>query len=123
MDNLGFLLEGSTLSKNLKECLAELKKMTNFFNTFISTHQEEVETFQKKLNISENQASIHPSILLSNLSGIYSFYTNYISNIKDLMTKINNELINPLTEFSKEQTKIVDYIGPKYALLKDFEIL
>ena len=108
MDNLGFLLEGSTLSKNLKECLAELKKMTNFFNTFISTHQEEVETFQKKLNISENQASIHPSILLSNLSGIYSFYTNYISNIKDLMTKINNELINPLTEFSKEQTIIYE---------------
>ena len=81
--------------------------MTNFFNTFISTHQEEVETFQKKLNISEeNQMSIHPSILLSNLSGIYSFYTNYISNIKDLMTKINNELINPLTVFSNEQKKI-----------------
>ena len=127
MDNLGFLLEGETLSKNLKECLGELKKMTNFFNTFISTHQEEVETFQKKLNISEeNQMSIHPSILLSNLSGIYSFYTNYISNIKDLMTKINNELINPLTVFSNEQTIIyqenlskLKAIYVKYTLQKD----
>ena len=106
MDNLSFTLESNTLSRNLKECLSELKKMANFFNTFISTHQEEVETFQKKLNLSQNQVSIHPSILLSNLSGIYSFYTDYISNIKDLMTKINNELINPLTEFSNEQTNI-----------------
>ena len=106
MDNLSFTLESNTLSRNLKECLSELKKMANFFNTFISTHQEEVETFQKKLNLSKNQVSIHPSILLSNLSGIYSFYTDFISNIKDLMTKINNELINPLTEFSNEQTNI-----------------
>ena len=107
MDNLSFNLESDSLSKNSKECLVELQKMTNFFNTFISTHQEEVESFHKKLNITkDNQMSIHPSILLSNLSGIYNFYQGYINNIKDLMTKINNELINPLKVFSTEQTNI-----------------
>ena len=77
---LGSLLEGDTLSKNLKECLGELKKMTNFFITFISTHQEEVETFQNKLNISEeNQTSIHPSI---NHQILLGKYINIISKTK-----------------------------------------
>ena len=106
MDILSFNLESDLLSKNSKVCINEFQKLTNFFNTFISTHREEVESFQKKLNPSKNQPTIHPSILLSNLIGIYSFYQDYINNIKDLMTKINNELINPLTEFSNEQTNI-----------------
>ena len=108
MDNMSFSFESDLLSKNSKICLAELQKLTNFFNTFISTHQEEVKSFQKKLSISKNQATIHPSILLSNLIGIYSYFQEYINNIKDLMTKINNELINPLTEFSNEQINIYE---------------
>ena len=36
MDNLSFNLESDSLSKNSKECLVELQKMTNFFNTFIN---------------------------------------------------------------------------------------
>ena len=107
MDNLSFNLESESLSKNLKECLSELQKLTNFFNTFITSHQEEVKSYHRKSSVSNTQTSlIHPSILLSNLSGIYSFFKDYNDNIKDLMTKINNELINPLTEFSNEQTII-----------------
>ena len=106
MDNFSFTLESDSLSNNAKICLNEFHKLTNFFNAFISTHQEEVKSFQKKLDSSKNKATIHPSILLSNLSGIYSFYQDYINNIKDLMTKINNELINPLTEFSNMQKNI-----------------
>ena len=106
MDNFSFTLESDSLSNNAKICLNEFHKLTNFFNAFISTHQEEVKSFQKKLDSSKNKATIHPSILLSNLSGIYSFYQDYIKNIKDLMTKINNELINPLTEFSNMQKNI-----------------
>ena len=119
MDNLSFSLESALLSKNSKVCIKEFQKLTNFFNTFISTHQEEVESFQKKINISKNQAIIHPSILLSNLSGIFSFYQDYINNIKDLMTKINNELINPLTEFSNEQNIIYE---ENLSKLKDISI-
>ena len=85
MDNLSFNLESDSLSKNSKECLVELQKMTNFFNTFISTHQEEVESFHKKLNITkDNQMSIHPSILLSNLSGIYNLVQNKQIYIKKI---------------------------------------
>ena len=47
LDNLSFTLETNLLSKNSKLCCNELQKMTEFFKTFISTHQEEVESFQK----------------------------------------------------------------------------
>ena len=106
MDNLNFSLESDTLTKNSKICLNEFNKLTNFFNAFISTHQEEVKSFQKRVDSSKSKPTIHPSILLSNLIGIYSFYQDYINKIKDLMTKISNELINPLTEFNNELTNI-----------------
>jgi hypothetical protein len=47
LDNLSFTLETDLLSKNSKLCFSELQKMTEFFKTFISTHQEEVQLFQK----------------------------------------------------------------------------
>ena len=47
MDNLSFNLETDLLSNILKLCFSELQKMTDFFKTFISTHQEQVLSFQK----------------------------------------------------------------------------
>ena len=82
--------------------------MTDFFKTFITTHQEEVQSFQKKLNPDNKKTTLHPSILLTNLIGIYNYFQEYINNIKTLMNKINNELINPLKEFSSEQLKIYE---------------
>ena len=84
------------------------EKMTDFFKTFITTHQEEVQSFQKKLNPDNKKTTLHPSILLTNLIGIYNYFQEYINNIKTLMNKINNELINPLKEFSSEQLKIYE---------------
>ena len=108
LDNLSFTLETDLLSKNSKLCFSELQKMTEFFKTFISTHQEEVQLFQKKLNNPDNKMTLHPSILLTNLIGIYNYFEEYINNIKTLMNKINNELINPLTEFVSEQSNIYE---------------
>ena len=108
LDNLSFTLETDLLSKNSKLCFSELQKMTEFFKTFISTHQEEVQLFQKKLNNPDNKMTLHPSILLTNLIGIYNYFEEYINNIKALMNKINNELINPLTEFVSEQSNIYE---------------
>ena len=126
MDNLSFSIESDSLSKNSEICIAEFQKLANFFNIFITTHKEEVESFQKQLETLKSQSTIHPSILLSNLLGIYSFYKNYINNIKDLMTKINNELINPLSEFSimqlniyKENLSKLKDIDDKYNEYKD----
>ena len=108
MDILSFNLESESLSNNSKICFSELEKMTDFFKTFISTHQEEVQSFQKKLNNPKNNTLIHPSILLTNLIGIYTYFQDYIVNIQKLMNKINYELINPLIEFSSEQSNIYD---------------
>ena len=107
-DSLSFNLESELLSNNSKICFDELEKMTDFFKTFITTHQEEVQSFQKKLSNPENNMTLYPSILLTNLIGIYNYFQDYINNIKTLMNKINNELINPLTEFSSEQLKIYE---------------
>ena len=108
LDSLSFNLESELLTNNSKLCTNELQKMTEFFKTFISTHQEEVQSFQKKLNNPKNKTTIHPSLLLTNLLGIYNSFQDYINNIKVLMTKISNELINPLIEFSSEQSIIYD---------------
>ena len=108
MDYLDFNLESESLSSNSKLCFSELEKMTDFFKTFISTHQEEVQSFQKKLNNPNNKMEIHPSILLTNLIGIYNYFQDYIINIQKLMNKINLELINPLVEFSNEQLNIYE---------------
>ena len=108
LDSLSFNLESELLTNNSKLCTNELQKMTEFFKTFISTHQEEVKSFQKKLNNPKNKTTIHPSLLLTNLLGIYNSFQDYINNIKVLMTKISNELINPLIEFSSEQSIIYD---------------
>ena len=107
-DNLSFELENELLTNNSEVCFSELQKMTDFFKTFITTHQEEVQSFQKKLDPSKNKATLHPSILLTNLIGIYNYFQEYINNVKLLMNKINNELINPLLEFSFEQNKIYE---------------
>ena len=107
-NNLSFNLESETLLNNSQICYNELEKMTDFFKTFITTHQEEVQSFQKKLSNPKNKVSLYPSILLTNLIGIYNYFQDYINNIKSLMTKINNELINPLIEFSTEQSKIYE---------------
>ena len=106
LDNLSFNLESDLLSNNSKTCSNELEKMTDFFKTFITTHQEEVQSFQKKLNSEKNKETIYPSILLTNLIGIYNYFEDYINNVKTLMNKINNELINPLKDFSSEQLNI-----------------
>jgi len=107
-NNLSFNLESETLLNNSQICYNELEKMTDFFKTFITTHQEEVQSFQKKLSNPKNKVSLYPSILLTNLIGIYNYFQDYINNIKTLMTKISNELINPLIEFSTEQSKIYE---------------
>ena len=126
LDNLSFTLETNLLSKNSKLCCNELQKMTEFFKTFISTHQEEVESFQKKLGNPNDKINLYPSILLTNLIGIYNYFQEYINNIKTLMNKINNELINPLTVFVSEQSKIyeenikkVEEINENYSDYKD----
>ena len=126
-DNLSFELENELLSNNSKVCFNELQKMTEFFKTFITTHQEEVQSFQKKLYASKNKSSLHPSILLTNLIGIYNYFQEYINNIKLLMNKINNELIDPLLEFSSEQSKIyeeninkIEEINKNYKEYKDY---
>ena len=108
LDNLSFNLESDLLSNNSKTCSSELEKMTDFFKTFITTHQEEVQSFQKKLNTEKNKTTIYPSILLTNLIGIYNYFQEYTNKVKTLMNKINNELINPLKEFSSEQLNIYE---------------
>ena len=107
-NNLSFNLESDLLSNNSKTCFSELEKMTDFFKTFITTHQEEVQSFQKKFNNAKNKTELHPSILLTNLIGVYNYFHDYTNNIKTLMNKINNELINPLTEFCSEQLNIYE---------------
>ena len=96
--------------------------MTDFFKTFISNHQEEVQSFQKKLNNPKNNTLIHPSILLTNLIGIYTYFQDYIVNkllveFSSEQSNIYDENLKKLKEIStnyKEYKELLDYSKNNY---------
>ncbi len=93
----------------------------------------------KNGKLSYEQMKKKPYIEILDLSGIQvDLFADYIGGEVRLANYFDGENTYPITafsfsgslkkcinelEFSKEQTKITDYVGPKYALLKDFEII
>ena len=100
-------VEDKILNDDFQTNIDELKKMSDFFKSFINNF-ENISVFQEKKNKQkkENSAFIYQSFLLSSLVGIYDSFQICINNIKNIMIKIKNGLIMPLDEFRSEQLKI-----------------
>ena len=105
------LLEIDAIKKKSQKSVDELKGLSNFFKIFTHTYQEEVDVFEKRL-IEHDQTYkyldkyVNDSILSANLVGIYDIFRQYNQNIKNLMVKINNELISPFEVFRNTQFSI-----------------
>ena len=105
------LLEIDAIKKKSQKSVDELKGLSNFFKIFTHTYQEEVDVFEKKLIEHDREYKyldkyVNDSILSANLVGIYDIFRQYNQNIKSLMVKINNELINPFEVFRNTQFSI-----------------
>ena len=107
-DNLLFDFEINNISKNSQEIIEELKRLSEFLKTYISTTQEFSKSLKQKLKSDENQTSslLHESILLTNIVGIYDSFQSYLISIDNLMLKIITEIIEPLDEFRQSQLKV-----------------
>ena len=88
--------------------------MSNFFTIFTNAYKEEVKIFEEKLNEHEEMFKyLEDTILSANLSAIYDIFKSTNQNTSKLMTKIINELLNPLelyrnTQFTIYQNQIDD---------------
>ena len=110
MDDSKFDLEDKLLSDDCQENIDELKKMAVFFKEFINIHRYEAELYEKNSKKKHNDSTeIHQSILLSSLTGIYDSFQTCINSTKNIMNKMENELIQPLDFFRTEQLKIYKY--------------
>ena len=101
------LIEIDSIKQRSQKSVNELHGLYDFFKMFTKTFQEEVDNFDLRLyEHQEIYKNINESILSANLMGIYDCFGQCIKNTQSLMTKINNELINPLEFFRSNQFKI-----------------
>ena len=107
MDELEFDKEDKILSDGFQVNIDEFKKMSDFFKSFTNNFKN-ISIFEKKKSKEkkDNKSLIYQSILLTGLTGIYDSFQLCINNIKNIMSKIDNDIIKPLDEFRFEQLKI-----------------
>ena len=101
------LLEVDSIKKHSQKSVNELHGLFDFFQIFTKTYQEEVENFDKRLyEHQEVYKNVNDSILSANLTGIYDCFNQCNKTTQNLMTKITNELINPLELYRNNQFRI-----------------
>ena len=97
--------EDKILNDTFQVNIDELKRMADFFKTFVGNFQKICSYEDKDIKM-KNVSVIYQSILLSGLAGIYDSFIICINNIKNIMNKIQKGLIEPLDEFRFGQLKI-----------------
>ena len=105
MDDSKLDQEDKILNDTFQVNIDELKRMADFFKSFVNNFQNICTNEDKNIK-TQNISVIFQSILLSGLAGIYDSFLICVKNIKNIMSKIQNGLIQPLDEFRFEQLKI-----------------
>ena len=107
MEDINLVKEETILNDNFQSNIDELKNMSNFLSTFIY-NMKNVSYFQINKNKSKrgNNPNIYDSVLLNNVEGIYEAFKTSLKNIKNIMNKIQKDLIEPINLFINEQNKL-----------------
>ena len=107
MEEIKLAKDDKIFNENYQTNIEELKNMSHFFNSFI-TNIKSISFFQNNKSKSKrlNNPNIYESILLNNVESIYDSFKLCIDNIKNITTKIQNDLIKPIDLFIDEQSKI-----------------
>lgn len=100
--------EIATMKDNSDKSIAELKSFSLFFKIFSTSFREQVNSIKEKLGLytQKNIEIINQSLLSTNLNSIADNFNIFNDNSKNLITKIQNELINTLEEFTNDQMNI-----------------
>ena len=107
MEEIKFSKDNKIFTENFQANIDDLKIMSNFFNNFINNIKN-ITLFQNNKLKSKrgNNPNIYESILLSNVENIYESFKTCINSIKNITTKIQNDLIKPIDLFVDEQSKV-----------------
>ena len=107
MEDIKLVKEETILNDNFQSNIDELKNMSNFLSTFIY-NMKNVSYFQINKNKSKkgNNPNVYDSVLLNNVEGIYEAFKTSLKNIKNIMNKIQKDLIEPINLFINEQNKL-----------------
>ena len=100
--------EIATMKDNSDKSIAELKSFSLFFKIFCNSFREQVNSIKEKLGLytQKNIEIINQSLLSTNLNSIADNFNIFNDNSKNLLTKIQNELINTLEVFTNDQMNI-----------------
>ena len=100
--------EIATMKDNSDKSIAELKSFSLFFKIFSTSFREQVNSIKEKIGLytEKNIEEINQSLLSTNLNSIADNFNIFNENSKNLLTKIQNELINTLEEFTNDQMNI-----------------
>ena len=107
MEEIKLAKDDRIFNENFQTNIDELKNMANFFNSFIN-NAKNISFFQSnKLKSKKlNSPNIYESILLNNVELMCDSFKKFVSTIKDITNKIQNDLIKPIDLFVDEQSKI-----------------
>ena len=107
MEENKLMKEDEILNDNFKSNIDELKNMSSFYYTFIN-NVKNLSFFQiyKTKSKRANNSNIYESILLKNIEGIYDAFKITINNMKNIMNKIQIDLIEPINSYINEQIKM-----------------
>ena len=100
--------EITMMKNNSSKSISELKNFSLFFKIFSTTFKEQANAISDKISLyNEKNSSIKNQTLLStNLNSIVDNFKQFNNNSKNLITKIQNELINMLEVFTNNQVNI-----------------
>ncbi len=107
MEETRLIKENKLLNENFQSNIEELKNICNFFNTFINNFKNisffQINKTKTKKGMNQN---IYESTLSKYIEGIYDSFKNSINNIKNIINKIQIDLIEPINVFINEQSKV-----------------
>ena len=96
--------EFAMLQNLAKKNILEINKINSFFKIFRSLFEEQINSLNNKLkdfNLDNNN-----SVLSVYLNDIIEYYKKFISDYKNNILKIQNELINSIESFKTNQDSI-----------------
>ena len=95
------------MKDNSDKNILEIKNFSLFFKIFSTSFKEQINSLNDKITLyTEKNSSIDQSLLSTNLNSILDNFKIFNNNSRNLLLKIQNELINTLDVFTNEQINI-----------------
>ena len=100
--------EITMIKNNSSKSISELKNFSLFFKIFSTSFMDQINSLNDKITLynEKNNSIVNQSLLSTNLNSIVDNFKQFNNNSKNLITRIQNELINTLEVFTNTQINI-----------------